>query len=85
LEHADAIPTIGLTALQGIDDVLNVKKGEAVIIHGASGGVGTLTVQFAKLRGARLLAMHQVTMAWPSRRDRKSACTSFGKSTSRLG
>jgi NADPH:quinone reductase len=30
--------------------------GEAVIIHGASGGVGTLAVQFAKLRGARVLA-----------------------------
>jgi len=33
-----------------------VRKGEAVIIHGASGGVGTLAVQFAKLRGARALA-----------------------------
>jgi NADPH:quinone reductase-like Zn-dependent oxidoreductase len=56
LKQAGAIPTTGLTALQGIDDVLRVKKGEAVIIHGASGGVGTLAVQFAKLRGARVLA-----------------------------
>jgi NADPH2:quinone reductase len=57
LEHAGAIPTTGLTALQGIDDVLHVKKGEAVIIHGASGGVGTLAVQFAKkLRGAQVFA-----------------------------
>jgi NADPH2:quinone reductase len=56
LKHAGAIPTTGLTALQGIDDALRVKKGEAVIIHGASGGVGTLAVQFAKLRGARVLA-----------------------------
>jgi NADPH:quinone reductase-like Zn-dependent oxidoreductase len=55
LEHAGAIPTTGLTALQGIDDALHVKKGESVIIHGASGGVGTLAVQFAKLRGARVL------------------------------
>src|SRR2546421_617319 len=53
LERAGAIPTTGLTALQGIDDVLHVKKGEAVVIHAASGGVGTLAVQFAKLRGAR--------------------------------
>jgi threonine dehydrogenase-like Zn-dependent dehydrogenase len=45
----------GLTALQGIDDALHVSKGEAVIVHGASGGVGTLAVQFAKLRGARVL------------------------------
>lgn len=56
LERAGAIPTIGLTALQGIDDVLHIKKGETLIVHGASGGVGTLAVQFAKLRGAAVLA-----------------------------
>jgi NADPH:quinone reductase-like Zn-dependent oxidoreductase len=56
LKEAGAIPTTGLTALQGIDDALHVKRGESIIIHGASGGVGTLAVQFAKLRGARVLA-----------------------------
>jgi NADPH:quinone reductase-like Zn-dependent oxidoreductase len=56
LQHAGAIATTGLTALQGIDDALHVKKGESVIIHGGSGGVGTLAIQFAKLRGARVLA-----------------------------
>ncbi|HWN48224.1 MAG TPA: NADP-dependent oxidoreductase [Xanthobacteraceae bacterium] len=56
LEEAGAIPTTGLTALQGIDDALHVKKGESVIIHGGSGGVGTLAIQFAKRRGARVLA-----------------------------
>jgi NADPH:quinone reductase-like Zn-dependent oxidoreductase len=55
-EHAGAIATTGLTALQGIDDALHVRKGESVIIHGGSGGVGTLAIQFAKLRGARVLA-----------------------------
>ncbi len=56
LEHAGAVPTTGLTALQGIDDHLHVKKGENVVIHGAGGGVGSLAIQFAKLRGARVLA-----------------------------
>ena len=56
LWHAGAIPTTGLTALQGIDDALHVRSREAVLIHGASGGVGTLAVQFAKLCGARVLA-----------------------------
>jgi NADPH:quinone reductase-like Zn-dependent oxidoreductase len=56
LEHAGAIPTTGLTALQGIDNALHLKKGETILIHGASGGVGTLAVQFAKLRGARVFA-----------------------------
>jgi NADPH:quinone reductase-like Zn-dependent oxidoreductase len=54
--RAGAIATTGLTALQGVDDALNLKKGESVIVHGASGGVSTLALQFAKLRGARVLA-----------------------------
>jgi NADPH:quinone reductase-like Zn-dependent oxidoreductase len=45
-----------LTALQGIDDALGLKKGETIIIHGASGGVGTLAVQFARLRAAKVFA-----------------------------
>ena len=56
LEHAGAIPCTGLTALQGVDDVLHVAKGETLIIHGASGGVGSLAIQFAKQRGARVFA-----------------------------
>jgi NADPH:quinone reductase-like Zn-dependent oxidoreductase len=56
LRHAGAIPITGLTALQGIDDALGLKKGETIIIHGASGGVGTLAVQFARLRGTRVFA-----------------------------
>jgi NADPH2:quinone reductase len=56
LLHAGAIPTTGLTALQGIDDALHLKKGETIIINGATGGVGSLAVQFAKLRAARVLA-----------------------------
>jgi NADPH:quinone reductase-like Zn-dependent oxidoreductase len=56
LGRAGAIATTGLTALQGVDDALEVKRRERVIVHGASGGVGTLAVQFAKRRGARVLA-----------------------------
>ena len=56
LRKAGAIPTTAFTALQGVDDALQIKREESVIIHGASGGVGTLAVQFAKLRGARVLA-----------------------------
>lgn len=56
LKDAGAIGTTALTAIQGVDDNLHLKAGETVIIHGASGGVGSLAVQFAKLRGARVLA-----------------------------
>jgi len=56
LAEAGAIPATGLTAIQGVDDVLHVTRGEAVVIHGAAGGVGSLALQFAKMRGARVLA-----------------------------
>jgi NADPH:quinone reductase len=54
LKHAGAIATTGLTALQGIDDTLRVRRGETIVVHGATGGVGTLAVQFAKVRGAKV-------------------------------
>ncbi len=56
MRDAGATPATGLTALQGIDDVLHLKRGEAAVVHGASGGVGSLALQFAKMRGARVLA-----------------------------
>lgn len=57
LAEAGAIACIGLTALQGIDDQLRVQQGEAVAVHGASGAVGHLAVQFARLRGAKVLGI----------------------------
>ena len=56
LLHAGAAVTTGLTALHGIDNVLHVKRGETVFIFGASGAVGTLAIQFAKRKKARVLA-----------------------------
>jgi NADPH2:quinone reductase len=56
LKEAGAVAAIGLTAQQGVDDALKVKRGEAVVIHGASGGLGLLALQFAKARGARVMA-----------------------------
>src|SRR5579862_4002410 len=56
MTQAGALAISGLSALQGIDDALQLKKGETLIIHGATGGVGTLAIQFAKLRGAKVLA-----------------------------
>jgi NADPH:quinone reductase len=56
LTAASALAISGLSALQGVDDVLQLKKGETLIIHGAAGGVGTIAIQLAKRRGARVLA-----------------------------
>jgi NADPH:quinone reductase-like Zn-dependent oxidoreductase len=56
LLQAGAGATTGLTALQGIDDALRVRRGETVLIYGATGAVGTLALQFAKRRRARVIA-----------------------------
>jgi NADPH:quinone reductase-like Zn-dependent oxidoreductase len=53
--HAAAIPLAGQTAWQGLFRYGQLKAGQAVLIHGGSGGVGHFAVQFAKAKGARVL------------------------------
>src|ERR1043166_6720954 len=51
-EEAAAAPIAALTALQGLRDKAQLQPGQTVLVHGASGGVGTFAVQVAKwLRG----------------------------------
>ncbi len=54
--HAGAGAVTGLTALQGVNDHLDVKRGETVLVFGATGAVGSLALQFARLRKARVIA-----------------------------
>lgn len=56
MSGAGALPLAALTAWQGLFDHGGLTKGETVLIHGASGGVGHLAVQFAKAEGARVIA-----------------------------
>ena len=56
LDDAGVLGASGLTAFSGVDRILSLKPGEKVIIHGASGAVGTLALQMAKARGAKVLA-----------------------------
>ena len=53
--RAGAAAVTGLTALQGIDDRLRVRRGQSVLIYGASGAVGTLAVQFAVRQRAHVI------------------------------
>lgn len=53
---AATVPLAGLTAWQGLFDVGGLQPGQSVLIHGAGGGIGTFAVQFARAKGARVLA-----------------------------
>lgn len=57
LREASVISGVGLTALRGLEDVLRLKKDEAIMILGASGGIGHLAVQLAQNVGARVFAI----------------------------
>jgi len=52
MEEAASIPLVGLTAWQALIERAKLKKGQKVLIHAGSGGVGTFAIQLAKHVGA---------------------------------
>jgi NADPH:quinone reductase-like Zn-dependent oxidoreductase len=62
-EQAAAAPISGITALRAIRDVGKVQPGQKVLVIGAAGGVGTLTVQIAKAFGAEVTGVCSTSKA----------------------
>jgi NADPH:quinone reductase-like Zn-dependent oxidoreductase len=56
-EQAAAVPQAGVLALQGLRFRGEVQPGDAVLMIGAGGGVGTFVVQMAKASGAVVTAV----------------------------
>jgi NADPH:quinone reductase-like Zn-dependent oxidoreductase len=54
-EEAAAVPLAGGTAYQALVEALDVRRGDRVLIHAASGGVGHFAVQIAKHLGAHVI------------------------------
>jgi NADPH:quinone reductase-like Zn-dependent oxidoreductase len=52
--QAAGLPLAGLTALQTLD-ALAIRRDDVVLVHAASGGVGSFAVQIARARGARVI------------------------------
>ena len=53
--EAAALPLVTLTAWHMLVARANVQPGEDVLVHAAGSGVGSLGIQIAKLRGARVI------------------------------
>ena len=53
-ERAVALPVAGETAARVLN-LLSVAAGETLLVHGAAGAVGTIVVQLAAARGARVI------------------------------
>ena len=50
--EAAALPLVGITAWEAVVERAQVRPGQRVLVHGATGGVGHIAVQLAKLAGA---------------------------------
>ena len=61
---AAAMPLVGLTAWQALFDVGHVIAGQTLLVHGGSGGIGSLAIQLGRHAGARV-----VTTARPENHD----------------
>jgi NADPH:quinone reductase-like Zn-dependent oxidoreductase len=55
-EQAGALFVVGTTAFAAVRAV-SLKKGDTVVVSGAAGGVGSVTVQLAKNAGAKVIGL----------------------------
>lgn len=52
IHEAASLPLVGVSALQALMEHINVQSGQKLLVHGGSGGIGTVAIQLAKHLGA---------------------------------
>jgi NADPH2:quinone reductase len=63
MRQAAALPLVAITSYEALVQKMNVKEGDHVLVHGATGGVGHIAIQLAKALGATVTATHGAASA----------------------
>jgi len=71
LTEAAALPEAACTVWSNVFDLARLGPGEALLVHGGASGIGTMAIQLARARGARVLC----TAGSP---EKLAACTRLG-------
>lgn len=50
--QAASLPLVGTSAIQALEEHINLQKGQKILIHGGAGGIGSIAIQIAKSLGA---------------------------------
>lgn len=51
-EASAALPLVGSSAVQAIEEHIGIQSGQKILIHGGAGGIGHIAIQLAKAHGA---------------------------------
>lgn len=51
-EQAAALPLVGSSAVQALEEHIKLQSGQKILIHGGAGGIGHMAIQLAKALGA---------------------------------
>jgi NADPH:quinone reductase-like Zn-dependent oxidoreductase len=50
--QAAALPLVGTSAVQALEEHMKLQRGQKILIHGGAGGIGHIAIQLAKYLGA---------------------------------
>jgi len=56
MREAASLPLVSITAWEGLVDRADVRAGQTVLVHGGTGGIGSVAIQIARSRGAEVFA-----------------------------